>query len=69
MNAFEGEEINYVSNIFYNLEEYKDLNETVSELIRNIKTEKIKKQMMDEKDPEIISGLIKKMTELTSGNN
>ena len=69
VNAFEGEEINYVSNIFYNLEEYKDLNETVSELIRNIKTEKIKKQMMDEKDPEIISGLIKKMTELTSGNN
>ncbi len=68
VNAFEGDEINYVSNLFYNLEEYKDLNKTVSELIKNIKTEKIKNQMMNEKNPEVISELIKQLSELSAEN-
>ena len=68
VNAFEGDYINYVSNLFYNLEEYKDLNKTVSELIKNIKTEKIKNQMMNEKNPEVISELIKQLSELSAEN-
>ncbi|MDY3928331.1 MAG: DNA primase [Clostridia bacterium] len=68
VNGFEGKEVNYVSDIFYNLEEYKDLNGTVSELIYNIKTEKIKSRMVNEKNPEIISELIKQLSELKSEN-
>ena len=50
VNEFSGKEVNYVSNIFYNFEEYKDINKTVSELIDTIKIEKIKERLKNTKD-------------------
>ncbi len=64
VNDFDGQEVNYVSNIFYNFEEFSDVNETVSELIKNFKMEKIKELMTNEKDAKTINELVKQLAEL-----
>ena len=67
MNDFEGGEVNYVSDIFYSFEEFKNSEEAIDELIRNIKIEKITEQMKNEKDARVIVELTKKLNELRYG--
>ena len=64
MNEFTGGEINYVSNIFYSMEEYADNTEALDELIKSIKLEKLAEQMETEKDPAKLSGLINEINRL-----
>ncbi len=67
LNEFTGSEINYVSDIFYNLEEYKDNNKTLEELIKNIKLEKIEELIRGETDTLKISKLVLQRQELIRG--
>lgn len=64
LNEFEDKEANYVSNIFYNMEEYSDDNSTLEELIKNIKLEKLTEKIESEKDPVELSRLVMEMQEL-----
>ena len=64
MNEFTGDEINYVSGIFYNMEEYSDNSEALGELIKSIKLEKLTKQIENEKDTAKIGSLIMEMNRL-----
>jgi len=67
LNEFTGSDINYVSDIFYNLEEYKDNNKTLEELIKNIKLEKIEEQIRGETDTQKISELVLQRQRLITG--
>lgn len=67
LNEFTGSDINYVSDIFYKLEEYKDNNKTLDELIKNIKLEKIDEQIRGETDTKKISNLVLQRQELIRG--
>ena len=64
LNGFAGSEINYVSEIFYNMEEYSDNGAVLLELINNIKLEKLSEKIESEKDPVVLSRLIMEMQEL-----
>ena len=64
MNEFTGNEINYVSGIFYNMEEYADNSEALGELIKSIKLEKLTEQIENEKDTAKIGSLIMEMNRL-----
>ncbi len=64
MNEFTGDEINYVSGIFYNMEEYSDNSEALGELIKSIKLEKLTEQIENEKDTAKIGSLIMEMNRL-----
>lgn len=64
MNEFTGGEINYVSNVFYNMEEYSDNTEALDELIKSIKLEKLAERIETEKDPMKLSGLFNEMNRL-----
>ena len=57
LNKFTGPDANYVSNIFYNMEEYNDNLATLDELIKNIKIEKLSQQLETESDPLAASRL------------
>ena len=64
LNEFADSEINYVSEIFYNMEEYADNNAALFELINNIKLEKLSEKIESEKDPMVLSRLVMEMQEL-----
>ena len=64
LNEFADNEINYVSDIFYNMEEYADDNAALCELINSIKLEKLSEKIETEKDPIILSRLVMEMQEL-----
>lgn len=66
VNEFSGKDVNYVSNIFYNFEEYKDINKTINELIDTIKIEKIKERLSVEVDVKQASILTAQLRELQS---
>ena len=67
LNEFSGAEVNYVSDIFYNLEEYSDIFDTVSELINTIKEEKIKQRLLVEKDVSVINELVAELAKYKRG--
>lgn len=69
LNQFEGNDINYVSNIFYNMEEYNDNNAALEELIKNIKIEKLAEKIESEKNPAELSRLVMEMQELRRSDN
>ena len=62
LNDFTDESVNYVSNIFYNMEEYKDNDETVFELIKTIKIEKLTEKISKETDASVIRELVNEVS-------
>ena len=52
LNEFASDEIRYVSDIFYNMEEYEDSDKALNELIKNIKIEKLAALLSQAKDPQ-----------------
>lgn len=65
LNEFDGEDVNTASEVFYNMEVYEDNEKTLTELIISIKKEKIKQQILTEKDPNKINQLLKEQAMLT----
>ena len=68
LNDFTDDNLNYVSNIFYNMEEYKNKDETLSELIKTIKIEKLTQKISKETDAATIRELVDEVTALRRGN-
>ena len=68
LNDFTDDNVNYVSNIFYNMEEYKNKDETLSELIKTIKIEKLTQKISKETDAATIRELVDEVTALRRGN-
>ena len=64
--GFEGEDLKKASEVFYNLEVYDDDEKTLNELINSIKVEKIKKQIITEKDPQVLNELLREQARLTA---
>lgn len=62
LNDFTDESVNYVSNIFYNMEEYKDNDEAVFELIKTIKIEKLTEKISKETDASVIRELVNEVS-------
>ncbi len=58
LNEFEGEELKIASSVFYNLEIYDSDEKTFDELILTIKREKIKQEILNEKDPSRLRELL-----------
>ena len=64
MNEFSSDEIGYVSDIFYNMEEYEDNDKALNELIKNIKIEKLAALLSQTKDPQTARELALRMDKL-----
>ena len=64
LNEFSAEEAKYVSDVFYNLEEYSNNDDTLLELIRNIKIEKLAAQMAKQTDASEVSRLARQINDL-----
>lgn len=62
LNDFSDDSVNYASNIFYNMEEYKDKDEAVFELIKSIKIEKLSEKISKETDAAIIRELVSEIS-------
>ncbi len=58
LNDFTDESANYASDIFYNMEEYKNKDETVFELIKSIKIEKLSEKISKETDALLVRQLV-----------
>ena len=68
LNDFSDDSINYVSNIFYNMEEYKNKDEAVFELIKTIKIEKLTQKISKETDAAVIRELVSEVSALRRSN-
>lgn len=68
LNDFSDDSVNYVSNIFYNMEEYKNKDEAVFELIKTIKIEKITQKISKETDAQVIRELVSEVSALRRSN-
>lgn len=68
LNDFSDESVNYVSNIFYNMEEYKDKDEAVFELIKTIKIEKLTEKISKETDAAVIRKLVSEVSAIRRSN-
>lgn len=64
LNEFSGNDVNYVSSIFYNFEEFSDSQQSLSELIINMKIDRITAKMSKEKDVKVVLELTKQLNEL-----
>ncbi len=64
LNEFEGEALKKASEIFYNMEIYDNDEETFDELIISIKKEILKRQILEEKDPEKLKQLFAEQIKL-----
>ncbi len=62
LNDFTDESVNYVSDILYNMEEYKDNDEAVFELIKTIKIEKLTQKISKETDASVIRELVNEVS-------
>ncbi len=62
LNDFTDDSVNYVSNIFYNMEEYKDKDEAVFELIKSIKIEKLSEKISKETDAAVVRELVSEIS-------
>lgn len=68
LNDFSDDSVNYVSNIFYNMEEYKSKDEAVFELIKTIKIEKLTQKISKETDAAVIRELVSEVSALRRSN-
>ncbi len=68
LNDFSDDSVNYVSNIFYNMEEYKDKDEAVFELIKTIKIEKLTEKISKETDAAAIRELVSEVSAIRRSN-
>lgn len=64
LNRFFGDEVEEASAVFYNMEIYSNDEETLEELLKNIKLEKIQMQMRTEKNPQKLKELIEMQMKL-----
>ncbi len=62
INDFTDDSANYASNIFYNMEEYKNTDEAVFELIKSIKIEKLSEKISKETDAKLIREMISEIS-------
>ena len=58
LNMFDNDDLKTASEVFYNMEVYENNEKTLDDLIISIKKEKIKKQILSEKDPEKLKKLL-----------
>lgn len=64
VSMFENENIKTASEVFYNMEVYEDNDKTFDDLVISIKKEKIKKQILEEKNPERLKELLSEQARL-----
>ena len=65
LNMFDEENAKKASEVFYNMEIYEDDEKTFEDLIMTIKKERIKKQIMEEKNPEKLRELLNEQAMLS----
>ena len=58
LNDFSGEELKMASEVFYNMETYHDEEKTFNDLVNTIRLQKIRTQITQEKDPEVLKNLL-----------
>ena len=69
LNMFDNDDIKTASEVFYNMEVYENNEKTLEDLIISIKKEKIKKQILSEKDPEKLKKLLYEQNMLSKRNS
>lgn len=69
LNMFDNDDLKTASEVFYNMEVYEDNEKTLDDLIISIKKEKIKKQILSEKDPEKLKKLLYEQNALSKRNS
>ncbi len=69
LNMFDNDDLKTASEVFYNMEVYENNEKTLDDLIISIKKEKIKKQILSEKDPEKLKKLLYEQNALSKRNS